>query len=415
MSCRPRTRRRLRRPLAAAGAAFAAAALLARCRGPGDFVLYRPPSSVSVSPADTSIVEGTSFQLHATVLDARGDSVPAGVRTFRSGDTAVLRVTANGLVTGVGAGQSVVTVDAENLEASARVTVGDSGNLARVGVWGQPYDIAIGRGTAYVTALWGAVFPIDLGTLVVGPAAHGPFWTPVAVAFDSAGLLAYVSNGDAAHVAVVDPAANAQVDSIITSGGSMSVGVLGGALFVGTTSGFVFRIDLATHRTTDSIAVPGVAYHLLEDRAGGVVFAAAYQGGLASGGTIVEADGDSLTPIRSIIVGGQPQAMALSPDRQKLYVANWTEPYLVGISLPLGAATDTIPLDAPAIGLAISADGTRLYAGLPAGAVEVIDRATGARVRSVALGGQPREVRYDAARARVLVTNVGGWVDVLKP
>ncbi|HXY19845.1 MAG TPA: YncE family protein [Gemmatimonadales bacterium] len=400
-------------PLLALGAAAAAAALLGGCRGPNDFVLYRPPKSVSLSPSDTTIVEGQSFRLRAATLDSLGDTVTEVPPVLRNTDTTVLRLSSDGVVTGVGVGVGSVTADAEAVEARALVTVTDSALVARRAVPGEPYDIAIGASTAYVAALEDLV-PLSLDSLTVGPAAQGSLGAPVEVEFDTTGRKAYVGNGQGPHVAIVDPGANAEVDSINTGAATVPVCVLGGALFAGTTAGFVIRIDLASKQTTDSIAVPGIAYHLLADRADGLVFAAAWDA-YSGVGDVVEADAGTLAPVRTVQLVGRPEAMVLSPDRQTLYVANDAATSLVGVSLATGAVTQTIPLASPAFGLAISPDGTRLYASQLDGTVVALDRATGAVVRHVIVGGNPREVRYDAAHARVLAANEDGWVDVLKP
>jgi YVTN family beta-propeller protein len=399
----------------AVASAVAAAALLAACRATTDFRLFRPARTVVVSPADTVIAEGRTFRLRAAALDDQGDTVTEVVPTFRSADTTVLRVTAGGMVTGVGAGGGVIVAEAGGLVGSAYVLVTDSTILAHLLIPVQPFDIGIGPRTAYVTTLTGVV-PLDLGTLTVGPPAAGNFYVAVEVAFDAAGDLAYVSNETATHVEVVSTATNAQVDTIGTNGGSIPLGVMGGALFVGTTSNFLFRFDLATRRATDSIALRGTAYHLLVDPADTTVFVTAWDLYDATTGDVLVVNGSTLAVIRSVHVGGHPQAMALAPDRQTLYVADETVPYLLGIAVATGTVAETIPLDSPAFGLAISSDGARLYAGLASGGrVEVIDRATRARVRVVTVGGIPREVRYDAAHRHVLVANEAGWVDVIAP
>jgi len=315
----------------------------------------------------------------------------------------------------VGGGSAAIRVAAGNAVNGALVSVADTTIIAELTLLPQPFDVGIGPLGAYVTTLT-AVVPLDLATLTLGQAAAGVSGTPVHVVFDSAGDRAYVSNEALLGVSVVDVVANAQVDTIHTNNVAVPLGVIGGALFVGTTSDFLFRIDLATKLATDSTPLRGTAYHLLVDPPDATVFATTWDPYDGTTGDVLVVNGVTMAVVRSIHVGGNPEAMVLSPDRQMVYVANASVPYLVGIAVASGAATDTIRLFAPAFGLAISSDGARLYAGLAdSGRVEVIDRATRTRVRLIAVGGTPREVRYDAAHARVLVANEGGWLDVLRP
>lgn len=404
-------------PMHALGVALvvAAAASLHACRATSDFHLHGPPASVAVFPRDTSITEGGSFTLRTTVLDAQGDALRDEPPTFTSTDTTVLVVSTGGVVTGVGGGSAAIRVAAGNAVNGALVSVADTTIIAELTLLPQPFDVGIGPLGAYVTTLT-AVVPLDLATLTLGQAAAGVSGTPVHVVFDSAGDRAYVSNEALLGVSVVDVVANAQVDTIHTNNVAVPLGVIGGALFVGTTSDFLFRIDLATKLATDSTPLRGTAYHLLVDPPDATVFATTWDPYDGTTGDVLVVNGVTMAVVRSIHVGGNPEAMVLSPDRQMVYVANASVPYLVGIAVASGAATDTIRLFAPAFGLAISSDGARLYAGLAdSGRVEVIDRATRTRVRLIAVGGTPREVRYDAAHARVLVANEGGWLDVLRP
>jgi len=393
----------------------AAATPLPGCRATSDFQLHAPPASVAVFPRDTSITEGRSFTLRTTVLDAQGDTLRGEPPIFTSTDTTVLVVSSGGTVTGVGSGYAAIRVAAGNAVNGAGVSVADTTIIAHLTLLPQPFDVGVGPLGAYVTTLT-AVVPLDLATLTLGQPAAGVSGTPVDVVFNAAGNLAYVSNEGLLAISVVAVATNALVDTIHTNNATVPLGVIGGALFVGATSNFLFRIDLATKLATDSTPLRGTAYHLLVDASDTTVFATTWNPYDGTTGDVVVLNGGTMAVLRSIHVGGNPEAMALSPDGQMVYVANASVPYLVGISVASGAATDTIPLFCPAFGLAIAPDGARLYAGLAdSGRVEVVDRATRTRVRLVGVGGTPREVRYDAAHARVLVANEGGWVDVLKP
>ena len=63
-------------------------------------------------------------------------------------------------------------------------------------------------------------------------------------------------------------------------------------------------------------------------------------------------------------------------------------------------------------GLAISPDGAQLY--LARGdAVQIVDRATGALLRTVSVTGSARRIAF-ASNGVALVTNESGWVDFIE-
>src|SRR5258707_8424404 len=69
-----------------------------------------PPAGILVSPADTSIHQGGSYQLHAVVVDQFADTLPQQPITFESSNLAMITVSPSGLVHSVGnAGQAFIT------------------------------------------------------------------------------------------------------------------------------------------------------------------------------------------------------------------------------------------------------------------------------------------------------------------
>jgi eukaryotic-like serine/threonine-protein kinase len=78
-------------------------------------------ASVSLSPAPAALVVGSSSRLTATPLDAAGRSVASAV-SWRTADPRVATV-ADGVVTGVGAGSTVITASADGRESSVTVQV----------------------------------------------------------------------------------------------------------------------------------------------------------------------------------------------------------------------------------------------------------------------------------------------------
>jgi DNA-binding beta-propeller fold protein YncE len=130
---------------------------------------------------------------------------------------------------------------------------------------------------------------------------------------------------------------------------------------------------------------------------------------------VLEVDPSHLGVLRTFTLGGRTQAMAFSPDLGTLYVANEIKPLVQSINLTNGAISDSAALVGGANGLAVSSDGTLLYASIiDSGKVQVIKRATMSVVTTVVTGGVPRAVIFDAPRNQIVVANEGGWVDVLR-
>lgn len=82
-----------------------------------------PVASITVSPATFEVQAGSSSQLTAALRSATGDTLTGRAVTWSTADSAIARVSASGLVTGLRKGSTTVTASAEEASASASVTV----------------------------------------------------------------------------------------------------------------------------------------------------------------------------------------------------------------------------------------------------------------------------------------------------
>jgi trimeric autotransporter adhesin len=85
-----------------------------------------PVASVTVSPASATIQIGATVQLQVSAFDANNNVLTGRVVTSSSGNPAIASVNSLGLVTGVSAGTTQITVTSEGVSAVATITVSAS-------------------------------------------------------------------------------------------------------------------------------------------------------------------------------------------------------------------------------------------------------------------------------------------------
>jgi acid phosphatase type 7 len=82
-----------------------------------------PVASVTVAPASATIVTGATTTLTATCKAADGDPITGRPVTWSSNHTNLATVDANGVVTGVAAGDVVITATCEGVNGGANITI----------------------------------------------------------------------------------------------------------------------------------------------------------------------------------------------------------------------------------------------------------------------------------------------------
>ena len=81
-------------------------------------------ASVTVSPDEAMIEEGATQQFTATASTSDGMEIPDVEFTWSSSDEMVATVDSDGLATGVGAGEAMITATADSISGLAMLTVG---------------------------------------------------------------------------------------------------------------------------------------------------------------------------------------------------------------------------------------------------------------------------------------------------
>jgi uncharacterized protein YjdB len=86
-------------------------------------VVPGPAATVTVTPATASVRDGSTVQLTATAVDARGNAITGRAFTWTSSDSGVASVNSSGRVTGRRAGQVTITATQNSRSDTSTVTV----------------------------------------------------------------------------------------------------------------------------------------------------------------------------------------------------------------------------------------------------------------------------------------------------
>ncbi|MFI5213565.1 MAG: hypothetical protein ACHQU8_03410 [Gemmatimonadales bacterium] len=273
----------------------------------------------------------------------------------------------------------------------------------------RPFGIAVSRaGVVYATQLDNASLGVgsteNIGLTRIIAVGN----TPTAVAFDPSGSTAYVTNQLSSNVGVVDVASGSQVALVPVTGSTFNLIVApnGRTVYVTTNSNQVHAISTASRTVTASVAV-GPAPNALAFGSGDTLLYVS----TVVGGTVAEINVKG-TPFlsRTFVLGGSPQGIAVSPDNATLYVANESGALDV-VDIATGTVTTPVNFGAGAFGLALTPDGTQLYATLwTVGAVTIVDRATLTIVKTISTGGTPRRVAFSPDGLTAVVASEAGSV-----
>ena len=366
-----------------------------------------------VQPADTTIRQGATVQLRASLVDTARHPVLDVPAAFVSSDSNTARVSPSALVTSRGpVGAVVVSASYSIFQTAARVRVVDSNVVASLLLAGRPFGVAVSsQGVVYVTSLDNAALArIDLPSLVIsGSVTVG--LAPTSVAFNPSGTTAFVANQLSSNVGVITVATNTQSSTVALNGDPFIVRVSpdGKLLWVTTNVGGLYGIDLNTNSIVHTFSFPTVsnalAFHPTKDS---LLYAS------VTDGTVKEINVKRDSVLRTLAVGSESQGMAIAPDGSELYVADQAGGRLQIVSVTTAAVT-SIALAGQPFDVQLSPDGTKIWVGVrTAGQLQVFDRSTHALLRTVWTGGAPRRIAFNQAGTLAVIANEAGWVDFVK-
>jgi YVTN family beta-propeller protein len=206
------------------------------------------------------------------------------------------------------------------------------------------------------------------------------------VAFSPNGSVAYVTHLSSNYVSVIDTASNTVIGNI-TIGSSWSYGIAfspDGARAYVTGNGTVSVIDTASNSVVTSIAVGSSPTDVAVSPNGALVYVSNFGSGTVS---VISTATNAV--VDTITVGPDPYGVVFSPDGSRAYVAT-----NVGIVAVINTANDSVITSinvGPAVGIAISPDGTHLYVTHYkfSSTVSVIDTTTDSVVGTINVGNVP--------------------------
>ena len=135
-------------------------------------------------------------------------------------------------------------------------------------------------------------------------------------------------------------------------------------------------------------------------------------------GTVVEVSTPRHDVLRTFVLGGTPQGIAVSRDGTELYVANEAGDPAGGLEIwDLGSGTrlERVAIGGLGFGLAVSPDGAQIYVSRSLGGdVKIVSVESRAVVGVLRTGGRPRRIGFNAAGTMAVIANEAGWVDFIR-
>jgi DNA-binding beta-propeller fold protein YncE len=395
-----------------------------------------PTGTLVVTPARLVLGVGMSRQLSAAILDQSGAPVTGGMVNYLSSDPSRVSVTPDGLVSYLGEGQAEIRAQTQDLLAAIPYiglrsghplgTATTSVRLPAGRQGGAPFGVAVdGEGRILVSQA-------DSGQVTSAPYPVTGFtaWdlrgTPTSIALLGGGTALVTPTGpDASDASVIELSSDrvlAQVPLAVSAFSAVTAADSQTA-YLGTNDGRVLEFDVASSSVTGSIDL-GVdksrANHLALNAAGTLLYASSF-----TTGTISEIDLASKSVARLLIVGGEPQGLAVSLDGTELYVADEAGTGHINVydlvgntleaSIPSGA---TDGLGGP-FGLAMSPDGAAIYVGVITtegpGLIQVIDTGTQTIESTInSCGSVPRRIAFGFSGGLAVIADETGCVNFVE-
>ena len=369
------------------------------------------PSSVVLNPGDTTIASNMTVPYRAVVLDEIGDTIPEIALTWVVSDTTIATITSSGLARAKSkVGDTFISAGVAGYFASAILRVRVPGVPARVVI--TPSDTSISSTTsAQLTATVRDAF----GNLVTsGSISWSSNNTAVATVSSSGLVHSEGPTGTATISATADAVSGTTTVTVLDSLLLTRTRVRDRAHAAAISSGnvayvtqldlnLVSRIDLSTHKATDSIAVGSIPTGVTFNAAG----TRAYVTNQYSS-TVSVINVSTNTVIDQIAIGTRPFEVLVAPGDSILYVTKIDSVY--GVRLSTKAIIARFPIPDAGNGIAIARD-TLLYVSTNSGGTVVeFNLRTHAVGRTFVNGGTTQKLVVSADGNELYVPNLSGEI-----
>jgi DNA-binding beta-propeller fold protein YncE len=294
------------------------------------------------------------------------------------------------------------THPAGTLSSSSTLTLG-----------GRPHGIAIANTGRFCVSQIDAA-SVTCGMLsatdatLLGPVAVGV--QPAHVALSVDGTEAYTANQGGNSMSIVSVTGSVATATIPlpSDGYNVLADPRNSAVYVTTLGGQLEVVDGATRSVVAQVSVGAASNGLALDRTTGILYVSSI-----TAGNVVAVNTTSNTVVRTYMVGGKPQRIALSANGKRLYVATEFNG-LEMVDLATGQRVVVTGVEPGAVGLALAPDEKVLYVTNPqAGELQIVNLAT---LEVTTMSGllSPRNVAFGLSGAAAMVTGEGDRVYVIR-
>ncbi|GFO53370.1 hypothetical protein GMSM_03770 [Geomonas sp. Red276] len=402
-----------------------------------------PPTSLTVTPANVSLVAGSTRQFTATGGFADGttrdltslaswsSSAPTvatvsnvsgsrGTATALSNGTAVISASVAGVV-----GSTTLTVRTLSsitvTPASPTVSVGSSLQLTATGTFSDNSTQDLTNQVAWSSSL-SSVAPVSnvSGTkgVVIGQAQGSAVITasfPQAAGAVSGSTTvnvqkgqtvasneAFVTNSGTAFLSAVDLVGNSVLSNILVGGAPQGVALNTSsrlAYVANNNNGTVSVVNIDSGAVVDTVAVGSGPWGVAVNSGTNRVYVS------NQSGTVSVIDGTTDTVVATIPVGTSPRNLALNAGTSRLYVANFGSNTVSVISTATNQVVGTINVGLGPVDVAVNSAASLVYVANSFGStVSVISTATGNVVSTIPVGNNAQGIAFDPTSARLYVT-----------
>lgn len=368
-----------------------------------------PTATIGVDPAAIALRVGGTRTITASTVDAFGNPTPGGpTATFTSLAPAIATVSNAGLVTGIAAGTTTIQVSVGAVQRDIPVSVGDRPtglNVTSTALGNDPYGVAVrADGLIYVTrGVSTSVSRLQLpGDVALGTIPTNAGRT-TDVAFVPGQQLAYTANIDILAVSIINTSTHTLLRTVSAGEELLRVKAspAGDYVYASSTAGSIKRYN-TTNDAITSLQLAGPINGLAINPVRGVLYATNYSG------TFYEVSLATFSLVRSVTLTGTVQGIAVSADGNRVYVASEGvgTRELDAATLVAGAAFGPTG----AFDVALTNDGNEVYiSDSGAGVVAVHDALTHAQIRTHAIPS-PRRIAFSPDGLAALVASQGGSV-----